>query len=63
MIEICLPVYKRHNRLPKLFKDLAKQTNKKFYLNVWNNKPDKWVDSRSLGTKRISSTELRKKYD
>lgn len=36
-IEVCLAVWKRLDRLPKLIKQLEAQTNQNFWLNIWNN--------------------------
>jgi len=37
MIEVCLAVYKRAERLPVLIDQLNNQTNINFRLNIWNN--------------------------
>lgn len=37
MIEVCLAVWKRVDRLPKLIEQLKNQTKKDFRLNIWNN--------------------------
>lgn len=36
-IEVCMAVYKRVDRLPKLIEQLKNQTNQNFKLNIWNN--------------------------
>lgn len=36
-IEICMAVFKRWKRLPKIITQLSKQTNQNFRLNIWNN--------------------------
>jgi len=36
-IEICLVVHRRYYRLPKILKDLSRQTFQNFNLNIWNN--------------------------
>jgi len=40
-IEVCLAVYKRVERLPKLIEQLKNQTKKDFTLNIWNNSGQK----------------------
>jgi len=37
MIEVCMAIYKRVERLPKLIEQLKAQTNQDFKLNIWNN--------------------------
>ncbi len=37
MISIILPIYQRPHRFKEILKDLAKQTEQDFMLNVWNN--------------------------
>jgi len=53
MIQICLCLYKRHHRLPKLMKQLANQTYQDFKVNIWNNDGSKFVDVRNLGKARV----------
>ena len=40
-IEVCLAVWKRVERLPKLIEQLKNQTKKDFRLNIWNNSGEK----------------------
>jgi hypothetical protein len=40
-IEVCMAVYKRVERLPKLIDQLKNQTYKDFRLNIWNNSGEK----------------------
>ena len=41
MIEVCLVVYQRLDKLPQLIKQLRNQTNQDFKLNIWNNSNSK----------------------
>lgn len=40
-IEVCMAVWKRVERLPKLIDQLKNQTHKDFRLNIWNNSGEK----------------------
>jgi len=40
-VEVCLAVWKRVDRLPKLIEQLKNQTKKDFRLNIWNNSGEK----------------------
>lgn len=52
MVEICLCVYKRVDRLPELLKQLKEQTYQDFKVNIWNNSRNE-IDCSNLGKKRV----------
>lgn len=59
MIEVCIPVYQRPHRIPKLIKEFKNQTTDNFRLNFWNN-TRKPLDIKGFPKERIQVIDLNK---